>query len=205
MNEIVFPAAILAPPFFSPPTDEHPYGDPVLNFGAIGAVICHEISHGYDDQGRQYDFKGEISDWWLPSDAEKFSAQAKVMIDQFSKHAFAGEFVNGELTQGENIADLGGVSVAYQALHKWINEHPNHKLETGEHTVAQKIFLSYAQVWKTHIRDELAKQMIVIDPHSPAFWRVNGILANIPEFHQAFGVKEGDSMYLAPSERVKIW
>lgn len=205
MNEIVFPAAILQPPFFYAPSSEKPFGEPALNFGAIGGVISHEISHGYDDQGRQYDSKGEIADWWTAKDAEAFKIRAKMMIDQFNKHEVFGENVNGELTQGENIADLGGITVSLVAFKKWIASHPNFKGAKSEFTAIQNYFLAWAQVWRIHIREEAAKQLLVIDPHAPGRWRVDGILNNLPEFHEAFGIKAGDKMYLPHDECVKIW
>ncbi|KAI8904791.1 metalloendopeptidase pepo [Gorgonomyces haynaldii] len=204
MNEIVFPAAILQPPFFFAPTADKPFGEPELNFGAIGAVISHEISHGYDDQGRQYDAKGELNDWWSEKDGQEFKNRAQMMVDQFDNHAFFGEKVNGKLTQGENIADLGGVVVALAAYKLWASKHPEYK-PSGDFTPEQRFFLSWGQVWRIHIREAEAKKRIVEDPHSPGYWRVNGILNNVDEFYTAFSCKEGDAMYLAPDRRVKIW
>jgi putative endopeptidase len=176
MNEIVFPAAILQPPFFFAPTSGNPYGEPALNFGAIGAVISHEISHGYDDSGRQYDSNGEIADWWTERDSNAFNSRAKKIVDQFSAFDFAGEKVNGNLTQGENIADLGGVSVSFAAFQKWLAIHPDYRSEASDFNEEQRFFLAYAQVWGNSVRDEAAKQLLATDPHSPGLWRVDGIL-----------------------------
>ncbi|GIV38285.1 MAG: peptidase M13 [Thermonema sp.] len=198
MNEIVFPAGILQPPFFDPNADD------AVNYGGMGAVIGHELSHGFDDQGRQYDAEGNLRDWWMPEDAERFKERAQALSAQFSSYeVLPGVKVNGDLTLGENIADLGGLAIAYTALQKAL-EGKERPLIDG-FTPEQRFFISWAQVWRTNAREEYLKQQVLVDPHSPARFRVNGPLSNLPEFHEAFGCKEGDKMYRKPEERVKIW
>lgn len=197
-NEIVFPAAILQSPFFNLNVDD------AINYGGMGYVIGHEITHGFDDQGRQFDSKGNIRDWWLKEDSDNFKERAQKIIDQFSAfEPLDSLFVNGELTQGENIADLGGLIVSFNAF-KNTEQYKKGELIDG-FTPAQRFYLNSAQVWKTNIRDEALEVQIKTDPHSPARYRVLGPLKNIPEFYEAFNVKEGDGMYRSPSERVKIW
>ena len=197
-NEIIFPAAILQSPFFNVNVDD------AINYGGMGYVIGHEMTHGFDDQGRQFDEKGNIRDWWLKEDSDNFKERAQKIIDQFSAfEPLDSLFVNGELTQGENIADLGGLIVSFNAF-KNTEQYKKGELIDG-FTPAQRFFLNSAQVWKTNIRDEALEVQIKTDPHSPARYRVLGPLKNIPEFYEAFNVKEGDGMYRSPSERVKIW
>jgi putative endopeptidase len=200
MNEIVFPAAILQPPFFNADAD------PAVNYGAIGAVIGHEMGHGFDDQGANYDGKGILRDWWTAADKanfrklqDKFGAQ----YAQFCPFDEGKTCVNPKLTMGENIGDLGGLSMAYKAYRLSLNgkEAPVIDGYTGD----QRFFLAWAQVWRQKIRDEAARQQLVSDPHSPAHYRVNGIVRNFDEWYKAFDVKPGDELYLAPSERVRIW
>ncbi|GAQ80969.1 M13 family peptidase [Klebsormidium nitens] len=205
LNEIVFPAAILQFPFFDPRSDD------AVNYGAMGGVIAHEITHGYDDQGRRFDATGNLADWWTPEDAEEFKRRAKVIVDQFSDYAVHGAKLNGELTQGENIADLGGVKIAYAAFQRAQKKQKQAGDDVatvnpgGEFTPAQRFFLSWAQVWRSNITKEQALKRVTTDPHSPADYRVNGIVCNVPEFYEAFGVKEGDNLFRSNSARVDIW
>jgi putative endopeptidase len=197
-NEIVFPASILQPPFFNVNADD------AVNYGGIGAVIGHEIGHGFDDQGRQYDGDGNLSDWWTEDDAEKFDERKNALAAQYDGYVVLdGLTINGQFTSGENIGDLGGLSIAYLAYKMSLNgeEAPVIDGLTGD----QRFFLGWAQVWRSKSRDEETKQRLTTDPHSPAKFRANGAAVNVPAFYEAFDVKEGDGMYLAPEERVKIW
>jgi putative endopeptidase len=197
-NEIVFPAAILQPPFFDPDADA------AINYGGIGAVIGHETSHGFDDQGRKSDGNGVLTDWWTPEDAAKFDAQAKKLGEQYSAfEPVPGSHVNGSLTMGENIGDMGGLSLAYDAYHASLHGQPAPVLDgfTGD----QRVFLGWAQVWREKIRPDFARQLVVIDPHSPARFRVNGTIRNIDGWYSAYDVKPGDKLYIAPQDRVRIW
>jgi putative endopeptidase len=197
-NEIVFPASILQPPFFNVDADD------AVNYGGIGAVIGHEIGHGFDDQGRQYDGDGNLSDWWTEEDAEKFDVRKNALAAQYDGYVVIdGLTINGQFTSGENIGDLGGLSIAYLAYKMSLNgeEAPIIDDLTGD----QRFFLGWAQVWRSKARDEEAKRLLTIDPHSPAKFRANGAPVNVPAFYEAFDVKEGDGMYLAPEDRVKIW
>jgi putative endopeptidase len=197
-NEIVFPAAILQPPFFDPEAD------PAINYGGIGGVIGHEISHGFDDQGRKSDGNGMLTDWWTAEDAAKFDAQAKKLGAQYSAfEPLPGAHIQGGLTMGENIGDMGGVSLALDAYHASLKGAPAPVIDgtTGD----QRVFLGWAQVWREKIRDEQLRQRLATDPHSPAVYRVNGTIRNIPGWYQAFDVEPGDKLYVAPADRVKIW
>lgn len=199
MNEIVFPAGILQPPFFDMNADD------AVNYGAMGVVIGHEMTHGFDDQGRQYAANGNIQDWWTKEDVEKFNERAKLIIEQFNGYAALDtNHINGALTQGENIADLGGLNVAFQAMKKsW--EQNGKQPEIDGFTPEQRFFLSYAQVWRNNIRNETALLRLKTDVHSPGKYRVLGPLSNLPEFYEAFGVKPGDPMYRSEDVRVSIW
>jgi putative endopeptidase len=197
-NEIVFPASILQPPFFNVNADD------AVNYGGIGAVIGHEIGHGFDDQGRQYNGDGNLSDWWTEDDAEKFDERKNALAAQYDGYeVIDGLTINGQFTSGENIGDLGGLSIAYLAYKMSLNgkEAPVIDGLTGD----QRFFMGWAQVWRAKARDEEAKQRLTTDPHSPAKFRANGAAVNVPAFYEAFEVKEGDGMYLPPEERVKIW
>ena len=197
-NEIVFPAAILQPPFFDPKADD------AINYGAIGGVIGHEITHGFDDQGRQADGDGKLHDWWTKTDADQFVAQTKRLGLQYSSYEpLAGAKVNGDLTMGENIADLGGLLLALDAYHASLKgrEAPVIDGLTGD----QRVFLGWAQAWRTKQRDDALRQQLASDPHSPPFYRVNGVVRNIDAWYSAFGVKPGDALYVPPEQRVKIW
>ncbi|KAL7751122.1 hypothetical protein RI367_003324 [Sorochytrium milnesiophthora] len=209
MNEIVFPAAILQPPFYYPPTKENPYGDVAVNLGGIGAVIGHEITHGYDDQGSEYDAHGKLSNWWSEQDKKNFSERTKVIVEQYNGFKFFDQPVNGELTQGENIADVGCLSIAYAALKKWQAANPGaelpHHSNGPRFTQEQRLHLAWAQLWRSHIRKEAALVRLVADEHSPDMWRVNGVLPNLKEFYEVWGVKPGDGMWLDENKRVAIW
>ncbi len=199
-NEIVFPAGILQPPFYDPKADDG------VNYGAMGAVIGHEMSHGFDDQGRRFDAKGNLRDWWTKSDADKYNAQAQRVVEQFNAYTIVDSttHVNGKLTLGENIGDLGGLKIAYLALEKSLKEHGRPANIDG-FTPEQRFFLGWAQVWRTLQSDEGAKSQVNNDPHAPAKWRVNGPLSNMPEFKAAWGCKDGDAMVRPDSLRARIW
>jgi putative endopeptidase len=197
-NEIVFPAAILQPPFFNQDADD------AVNYGAMGAVIGHEITHGFDDQGRKYDAEGNLKDWWTKEDNDRFKERAQKITDQFNSYMpIDSMHINGALTTGENIADLGGLTVSFTAFEK-TDEYKNNEIIDG-FTPAQRFFLSWAQVWKENKRDKALMLGLKTDPHSPGKYRVIGPLSNMPEFWKAFNVKEGDLMRNPPDKVVKIW
>ena len=200
MNEIVFPAAILQPPFF------HPDADPAVNYGAIGAVIGHEIGHGFDDQGSRYDGNGNLNDWWTESDRTAFEERTAVLVSQYDAlepRQAPGQHVNGSFTLGENIGDLGGLAIAYAAYGIATDRSEPEVLDglTGP----QRFFWSWAQAWRSKSRDEEVARLLAIDPHSPPEFRCNAVVRNIDGFHEAFEVTEGDALWLAPEERVSIW
>ncbi len=198
MNEIVFPAAILQPPFFNI------HADDAVNYGAIGAVIGHEISHGFDDQGAQYDGAGNLRDWWTKEDHEHFKAKTEALVKQYSAYEpVAGYHVNGELTLGENIADNSGLAIAYKAYKLSLGGKPAPVIDglTGE----QRFYLGFGQVWRGKMRENAAIVRIKTDPHSPPQVRADGTVKNQPGFYDAFGIKDGDKMYLAPDQRVIMW
>ena len=197
-NEIVFPAGILQAPFFDP------NADPAINYGGIGAVIGHEITHGFDDQGRKTDGDGALRDWWTAEDAAKFEERARVLGAQYSALSpLEGVNVNGELTMGENIADLGGLLLALDAYRMSLNGQPAPVINglTGD----QRVFLGWAQVWRTKIRDEALRQQVTVDPHAPGQYRASATVRNIDAWYEAFGVQPGDEQYLAPDARARIW
>jgi len=197
-NKIVFPAGILQAPFFDPAAD------PAVNYGAIGAVIGHEISHGFDDQGRKIDDTGKLRDWWTAEDAKRFEAQAEVLGKQYDSYeAVPGMFINGKLTMGENIADLAGLQVAYDAYHASLKGKPGPVI--GGMTADQRFFLAFAQAWQDKSRDDSLKQQMASDPHSPSNFRVIGPTRNVDAWYAAFGVKPGDKFYLPPEKRSRIW
>ena len=197
-NEIVFPAGILQFPFFDKDADD------AVNYGAIGVVIGHEMTHGFDDQGRQYDKDGNLKDWWTPADAAKFKTRVKVLINQYNQFTVLGNLhVNGELTQGENLADVGGAMIAYQAFKNTPEGKSGAKIDGF--TPDQRFFLSLTRVWQSKIRDETERMSISNNPHSPPMYRVNGPFSNMPEFYKAFNVNPGDKMYRPDSLRVKVW
>lgn len=203
-NEIVFPAAVLQAPAFDPSFDD------ALNYGAIGAVIGHEMTHGFDDQGRLFDAKGNMVEWWQPEDTKKFNALATTCINQFNKHEMFGRPVNGDLTQGENIADIGGVKIAYLAYCKataglTTTSSPTTVNDLQGYTSNQRFFIAWAQFWASNVREAQALKLLAIDVHSPSELRAFAPLKNVAEFYEAFNVVAGDGMYLAPEERVTIW
>ncbi|MCB1041861.1 MAG: M13 family metallopeptidase [Acidobacteria bacterium] len=197
-NKVVFPAAILQPPFFNPEADD------AVNYGAIGAVIGHEISHGFDDQGRKFDGSGNLNDWWTADDNTAFEARAKNLVSQYDGfEALEGLNVNGTLTLGENIGDLSGLTIAYRAYRASLGgkEAPVIDGYNGD----QRFFLGFGQIWRMKLRDEYLRMMVLSDEHAPPMFRVNGTLANMPEFHKAFKVAPGDKLYRDASQIVKIW
>ena len=199
-NEILFPAGILQPPFFDPTMDD------AVNFGGIAVVIGHEITHGYDDQGRKYDSEGNLNDWWTPEDAREFRERAQRIIDQYARfEPLPGIPINGELTMGENIADLGGVSLAFEALERRLADGRTPDRPIDGFTPRQRFFISYGQIWRGTIRDEELRRRLTTDPHSPGHYRVNGVLANLPEFWKAFDVAPGSPMRQPEDRRVTIW
>ncbi|GIW95637.1 MAG: zinc metalloprotease [Pirellulaceae bacterium] len=198
MNEIVFPAAILQPPFFQLDADS------AVNYGAIGAVIGHELSHGFDDKGSKYDGDGNLRNWWTEEDRQAFEERGKKLVEQFNQYRpFEDMAINGELTLGENIGDLGGVNIAFTAYQLSLEGRPSPVIEgtTGE----QRFFMGYAQVWRRKYREEELRRRLLTDPHSPARYRVIGIVSNIDAFYDAFGVQPQHKMYIAPEKRVRIW
>ena len=197
-NEIVFPAAILQPPFFDMKADD------AVNYGGIGAVIGHEISHGFDDEGRKFDGKGVLRDWWTAKDNELFMARANALVQQYNAYSpIAGMNVNGQLTLGENIGDLSGLAVAHRAYLIALDGKEAPVLDgfTGE----QRFYLGWGQVWARNYRDDELRKRLKTDPHSPSEYRANGIVRNMPAFAKAFDVKEGDKLYLPPDQVVRIW
>lgn len=198
-NEIVFPAAILQPPFFNFKAD------PAVNFGGIGAVIGHEISHGFDDSGSRFDGDGNLNNWWTDADRKNFDAKVGQLAAQYDKYEpVKGSFVNGKFTSGENIGDLGGVAVAYSALQMYLKDHGNPGLISG-FTQDQRFFMSWATVWRTKATEQYTVNQVKTDPHSPGYYRAFGPLVNQDAFYKAFDVKPGDKLYKAPNERIKIW
>ena len=201
MNEIVFPAAILQPPFFDAEADD------AANYGGIGAVIGHEIGHGFDDQGAKYDGDGNLVDWWTDEDRAEFGARTRALIEQYEKYVPRalrdGHHVNGAFTVGENIGDLGGLSIALLAYQLSLNGKPAPVIDglTGE----QRVFFGWAQVWRTKSRDAEAIRRLAVDPHSPPEFRCNGVVRNMDAFYDAFDVDQSDELYLDPQQRVRIW
>ncbi len=199
-NQIKFPAGILQPPFFDPAADD------AVNYGGIGVVIGHEITHGFDDQGREFDAEGNLRDWWGPKDAREFTRRAARIVAQYDRfEPLPGMHVNGRLTMGENIADLGGVSVAFEALTRRLGDGRTDVAPVDGFSPAQRFFLSYGQIWRWNVRPDELKRRLTTDPHSPGNYRVNGPLANLPEFWAAFGVPAGAAMRQEPRRRVEIW
>jgi putative endopeptidase len=197
-NEIVFPAAILQPPFFDP------NADPAVNYGAIGAVIGHEVSHGFDDQGRKFAPDGSLTDWWSEADSKAFTDRATQLVKQYSEfEALPGLKVNGAITLGENIGDLGGINMALTAYHLSLEGKPAPVIDglSGD----QRFFLSWAQVWRAKYREGVLREQVMSDVHSPAYFRVNGPVRNVQAWYDAFNVQPGDKLYIKPEERVSIW
>jgi putative endopeptidase len=199
MNEIVFPAGILQPPFFSATADD------AVNYGGMGSVIGHEMGHGFDDQGAQFDPQGNLKNWWSDEDLAKFKQRTTLIANQYGEYTVLDTVhVNGRLTLGENAADIGGVAVAYAALQKALAGKPRPPLIDG-FTPEQRFFLAWAQIWRQNIRDEAQRQRIMTDSHSPGRWRANGPLSNMPDFAQAFGCKPGDPMVRGDAIRASLW
>jgi putative endopeptidase len=198
LNEIVFPAAIMQAPFFDPNADD------AINYGSIGAVIGHELTHGFDDQGAKYGADGNLKSWWTDEDKKLFEAKTKVLVDQYNGFFISDSIhVNGELTLGENIADLGGLTIAFEAYKMRLKKNPGKVIDGF--TPEQRFFIGFAQIWKNNIRPEALRQRILTDPHSPGEFRVFGPLSNMPQFYEAFGIKEGDKMYRSTDIRANIW
>ncbi len=198
-NEIVFPAAILQPPFYNYQADE------AVNYGGIGAVIGHEISHGFDDEGARYNAEGNLVDWWTEGDLTQFTALGTALADQYSAlEPLPGIHVDGKFTLGENIGDLGGINAAYDGLQLYLKENGNPGLIDG-YTPEQRLFISWATIWRSKMRDEAIKNQVKTDPHSPGMFRAYVPLLNLDTFQKAFDIKPGDGMYLTPDKQVKIW
>ena len=200
MNEIVFPAAILQPPFFDAEADD------AANYGGIGAVIGHEIGHGFDDQGSKYDGDGNLTDWWDADDRAEFERRAKALIAQYDALTPAGlpeHHVNGALTVGENIGDLGGITIALRAYR--IATAGQEPPVIDGFTGLQRVLLGWAQVWRAVTRDEEAVRRLAVDPHSPPDLRCNAVVTNLDTFHEAFDVQETDALFTPPGQRVRIW
>jgi predicted metalloendopeptidase len=198
MNEIVFPAAILQPPFFNFEADD------AVNYGGIGAVIGHEIGHAFDDQGRKTDGDGNLNDWWTEADADAFSAKANALVEQYNGFEALPElFVNGQLTLGENIGDLTGVSIGYLAYKMSLDGHEAPVIDglTGD----QRFFMGFAQIWRGKYRDEAMRRQVMTNPHAPGEFRANGPLMNFTPFYDTFGVQSADGMFVPEKERVQIW
>ncbi|TND06536.1 MAG: putative endopeptidase [Bacteroidetes bacterium] len=199
INEIVFPAAIMQPPFFNPDADD------AVNYGAMGAIIGHELTHGFDDQGSMFDAQGNLKNWWTDDDRKNFNAKTAMLSKQFSTYTAVDTFhVNGELTMGENIADLGGLTIAYYAFKRSLVGKPVPKKIDG-FTAEQRFFIGWAQGWRNKANDKFMINMVKTNPHSPAQFRVLGPLSNMKEFYEAFDVKEGDKLYRKPQDRVEVW
>jgi len=192
-NEIVFPAGILQPPFFSENYDT------ALNFGGIGMVIGHEMTHGFDDEGCKFDAKGNLNNWWSPKDYKKYKEKTDLIKQQYNKYSIDGESINGELTLGENIADLGGITIALESLKKYLKENPSENILIDNLSPIQRFFINYARIWRCNTRPEEIKHRLLVDPHSPPELRVNGILKNIDDFYKHFNIKSDLII------RAKIW
>jgi putative endopeptidase len=197
-NEIVFPAGILQFPFYDFAADD------AINYGGAAAVIGHELTHGFDDEGRQYAADGNLKEWWTDADAKSFTKKADMVVNQYSGYIVNDSVhVNGQLTLGENLADLGGLNIAYEAFKKTPQGQSNKTIDGF--TPDQRFFLSWAQVWRSNVTPEFAAQLIVTDPHSPGMYRCNGPLTNIDAWYKAFNVQPGDKMFKPEAERIKIW
>jgi putative endopeptidase len=208
-NEIVFPAAILQPPFFNIDAD------PAVNYGAIGSVIGHEMGHGFDDQGSKSDGDGVLRDWWTQADKEAFVAKTDALVDQYNQFCpldGGKTCINGRLGLGENTGDLGGLSMAYKAYKLSLDKDGDGELSASEqapiidgYTGDQRFFLAFAQVWRTKYREEALRQQLIRGPHSPPFYRVNGIVRNFDEWYEAFDISPEQALYLPPEQRIRIW
>ena len=199
MNQITFPAAILQPPYFDPAAD------PAVNYGGIGAIIGHEIGHGFDDQGRQFDASGRLRDWWTPAAASEFAKRSEALGKQYDQfEPIPGTKVNGKLTMGENIGDLGGLEMAYAAYRRYVAQHGEPPVVDG-FSGDQRFFLAYGQAWRSKLREDALRERLLSNPHSPPEQRVDGVVRNVEAWYRAFDVKPGDKLYLKPEERVRIW
>jgi putative endopeptidase len=197
-NEIVFPAGILQPPYFDYEADD------ALNYGGIGMVIGHELTHSFDDQGAQYDKEGNVNNWWTKADYEKFNSKTKAVTDLYSTFTVLDTLhINGAMTVGENTADLSGLAVAYDAFK--MTEQGQDTTKIDGFTPDQRFFMSLARIWRVKMKEEYLRLWIKTNSHSPPMWRVNGPLMNIPAFYAAFDIAPGDSMYLAEGQRVAVW
>jgi len=198
-NEIVFPAGILQPPFFDRKMDD------AVNFGGIGLVIGHELTHGFDDQGRKFDPQGNLRDWWTDADATEFEKRVSCVADEYSSFVAVDDLhLNGRLTLGENTADNGGARIALMALHEMMKaEHENPNKKIDGYTADQRFFLGFGRVWCQNTTPQLSRMLVRVDPHSPGKWRVNGTVRNMPEFQKAFGCKPGQPM--APENACRVW
>ena len=199
MNQVTFPAAILQPPFFDPAAD------PAVNYGETGATIGHEMGHGFDDEGRQYDAQGRLRDWWTKDAADKYTVHAQMLVKQFDAYEpIPGTHIKGQLTLGENLADLGGLEAAYAAYRRYVSRHGEPRVIDG-FTGDQRFFIAYAQSWQGKARENALRAQLLSDPHSPEMYRVNGIVRNFDPWYTAFNVKPGEKLYLAPADRVRVW
>jgi endothelin-converting enzyme/putative endopeptidase len=197
-NQITFPAAILQPPYFNPQADA------AVNYGAIGAIIGHEIGHGFDDQGSRFDPTGRLHNWWSPQSNERFHALTERLGAQYDAFETGGQHIRGAQTMGENIGDLGGIEMAYAAYQRYQARHGRAPV-IGGLTGDQRFFLAYAQAWRTNVREAALRQQVLTNPHSPAEFRVNGVVRNVDAWYRAFNVQPGDRLYLPPDQRVHIW
>jgi endothelin-converting enzyme/putative endopeptidase len=198
-NQITFPAAILQPPYFDP------NADPAVNYGAIGAIIGHEMGHGFDDQGSQFGPTGKYENWWSDASKKAYGEHTAALAAQYDTYeAIPGTKVNGKLTLGENIGDLSGIEAAYAAYQLYQTKHGKAPV-IGGLTGDQRFFLAYAQAWQAKLREGLQRQLLLADPHSPAMFRVNGVVRNFDPWYKAFDIKPGDALYLPPEKRVHIW
>ena len=194
-NEIVFPAGILQEPFFSINMNM------ASNFGGFGMVIGHEITHGFDDAGCKFDSKGNLKNWWTKNDFKKYNVLADIIKCQYGKFKIEGESINPDLTLGENMADIGGLGLSYKAYLRYLEKHPEENTKENK----QEFFYNYARIWRSKARREDILQRLLVDPHSPPIFRVNGGVSNINEFYELFDVTQEDPMYLEPSARAKLW
>jgi putative endopeptidase len=199
MNQVTFPAAILQPPFFDPAAD------PAVNYGETGATIGHEMGHGFDDEGRQFDAQGRLRDWWTKQSAERYTTHAQALVKQFDAYEpIPGVHIKGQLTLGENLGDLGGLEAAYAAYRRYVARHGEPPVIDG-YTGDQRFFIAYAQSWQGKAREGALRAQLLSNPHSPEEYRVNGIVRNVDAWYRAFGVQPGDKLYLAPEQRVHVW
>lgn len=198
-NEIVFPAGILASPMFSLEQDM------AFNFGGIGTIIGHEITHGFDDQGCKFDASGNLNNWWTINDINNYKKKTEIIKQQFNNYTIEGKAVNGELTLGENIADIGGLTISFKAYQMYLAKYPEQNIFIDGVSPEQRFFLNYANIWKSKSRKEATLQRLLTDPHSPPYFRVNGVVRNVDAFYKAFNINNMDKLYLAPNDRARLW